>query len=74
MSTDALNADEPGRELGAAQGAAAVTLLVRMTSAGISDERACGHIARGVVRVAGEPVTDPELALPWPTRWVVGPE
>ena len=48
------------------------TVRERMLAAGIGAERVDAHLAAGVVRVAGEPVTDPGHPAPWPTSIVVG--
>lgn len=50
-----------------------MTLLERMTAAGISEDRARKLITDGLVRVDGseEPATDPGAACPKPTAWTI---
>jgi hypothetical protein len=47
------------------------TILDRLISAGISEERARDHLAVGRIRLDGEVVTDPATPAPPGTRPVV---
>lgn len=47
------------------------TVLDRLTTAGLSDERARAHLAAGLVRVDGRVAEGPEHPAPPPLRVVV---
>jgi hypothetical protein len=49
------------------------SVLDRLIAAGLSEERARWHLARGAVRVDGNPTTDPETPAPAPSRLVLQP-
>lgn len=49
------------------------TILARMVSAGMTEQRARHHLAAGTVHVAGRVVTDPDERVPHPEAWVIGP-
>ncbi|MEJ2865324.1 hypothetical protein [Actinomycetospora flava] len=49
------------------------TLLARLGRARIGEDRARSWIEQGVVKVAGETVSDADAVVPWPTAWTLSP-